>query len=91
MSQVNVKLTSAELAGLWTQYMNDSMAAAFLSHCLQNCKDKEIKPVIEFAYDLSRSHLKDIREFLKKDGYPIPIGFTKNDVYLDAPLYSQIY
>jgi hypothetical protein len=81
----NVRLTSAELASLWTQYMNDSMAICFFSHCLKTCKDQDVYPIIEHAISLSNSHLKNIEGFFKKEDYPIPKGFSEEDVNLQAP------
>lgn len=45
----NVELTSAEIANLWTQYMNDSLSYCILRHSINCCKDSEIKDVLEFA------------------------------------------
>ena len=80
-----VRLTSGEIGNLWTQYMNDSMATCVLSHTLQNTKDKEIYSVFEFALNLSKSHIEKIKEFLTEEKFPVPVGFTMDDVNLDAP------
>ncbi|HLO11803.1 MAG TPA: DUF3231 family protein [Pseudoneobacillus sp.] len=89
----NVRLTSAELSNLWTQFMNDSMAACVLTHFLKHVEDKEIREILLFASDLSHSHLPIIKRFFTQENYPIPVGFTtSDDVYLDAPpLFTDIF
>lgn len=44
-----IGITSAEMAQLWAQYMNDSGSVCVLSYFLGNAEDAEIKPVIEYA------------------------------------------
>ncbi|MFC4322940.1 DUF3231 family protein [Litchfieldia salsa] len=81
----NVKLTSSEIGNLWSQYINDSMSLCILSHYLKHVQDNEIRSILEFADQLSKTHVNKIKTFLKEDEYPIPVGFTKDDVNLDAP------
>ncbi|KAA0549479.1 DUF3231 family protein [Bacillus sp. BGMRC 2118] len=81
----NVPMSSSEIANLWTQYMNDSMGAAVTSYFIKTVDDPDIKEILEFALSLSKGHLSKIREFLKKENFPIPKGFTKLDVNYDAP------
>ena len=88
----NPRLTSAEIANLWSQYMNDSMARCVIRYFLEKVEDKETRTVLEFALQLSNSHIENIKEFLSQEKYPIPIGFTDGDVYLDAPpLFSDLF
>ncbi|MBP1941040.1 DUF3231 family protein [Cytobacillus luteolus] len=89
-SKPPVRLTAAELANLWTQYMNDSMAYHFLSHAIKNCQDQDIKNVLEKAVSMSEKHLKKLKGFFNAEKYPVPHGFTKADVNLNAPpLFSD--
>ncbi|MDF2036090.1 DUF3231 family protein [Cytobacillus oceanisediminis] len=86
------KLTAAEHATLWSQYVNDSLAVCILRYFLIHIKDKEIRKVLEFALKLSESHIKKIKGFLSSENQPIPVGFTDKDVHLDAPLlFTDIY
>ena len=89
----NVSLTSGELANLWNQYMNDSLTICLLNHSLKNVKDSEIKEILQFALSLAEPHIEKIKEFLKKENYPIPKGFTiEQDVTLNAPpLFSDTF
>ncbi|MGK9185504.1 DUF3231 family protein [Priestia filamentosa] len=82
----NVELTSAEIANLWTQYMNDSLSICILTHSIEKAKDEEIKEVLEFALRIAESHIEKIKQFFTQENFPIPKGFTKEeDLNLDAP------
>jgi hypothetical protein len=87
----NSRLTSAEIANLWSQYINDSMGAAVIRYYLEKVEDQDIRQILEFAYQLTQSHLEKIKKFLEQEKYPIPIGFTEEDVNLNAPrLFSDM-
>jgi hypothetical protein len=82
----NVRLTSAEIANLWTQYMNDSLSICILHHSIDKAKDEDVKDVLEYALSLAENHIDKIKEFLKQENFPVPKGFTKEeDVNLNAP------
>jgi hypothetical protein len=82
-----VQLSSSEIANLWTQYMNDSMAVCFLCHLLRKVQDEDVRAILEHANNLSMSHLAQITNFFHEENFPIPKGFTiKDDVInADAP------
>ncbi|WP_232490171.1 DUF3231 family protein [Neobacillus cucumis] len=83
-------LTSAEVSALWLQYMGDSMAICVYKYFLTIVENREIKRIIESSLLLSESHIKKITEFLKSANFQVPIGFTENDVNLNAPrLFSD--
>ncbi|OAS86854.1 MULTISPECIES: DUF3231 family protein [Metabacillus] len=82
----NVELTSAEIANLWTQYMNDSLSICILYHSIDKAQDEDIKEVLKFALKIAENHIDKIKEFLKQENFPVPKGFTKEeDVNLNAP------
>ncbi|MDM5326926.1 DUF3231 family protein [Neobacillus sp. CF12] len=82
----NVKLTSAEIANLWTQYINDSLSICILTHSIAKAEDQDIKEVLEFALSLAESHIFKITEFFNEENFPIPKGFTlEEDLNLNAP------
>ncbi|MFE8700112.1 DUF3231 family protein [Cytobacillus sp. FJAT-54145] len=88
----NVRLTAPELSALWTQYMNDTMSICFLTHAVGTTKDKEVSTILNHAINLSEGHVTKIEEFLKQEMYPLPKGFTKEDVNLNAPpLFSETF
>jgi hypothetical protein len=91
-TQHNPKLVSTELANLWTQYMNDSMAICVINYMLKKVEDDDIRSILEFSLSLSKRHIQVIKEFLGEERYPIPYGFTDGDVNLEAPrLFSDSF
>jgi len=79
------KLTSAEMGKLWATYMGNSMSTCILSYFLQHVEDQDIKKILENALSLSKQFQKTIKDIFIKENFPIPHGFTKEDVNLDAP------
>jgi hypothetical protein len=88
-----VKLTAAEYAQLWAQYLNDSGSICMLSFLLAKSEDAALKPVIEYALKLSQSHIQKLTAFFKEEKYKIPYGFkVDEDVKISAPkLYSDSF
>jgi hypothetical protein len=86
----NIRLTAAEIGSLWIQYMNDSMATCTLGYFLEKTDDTQIQPVLRQALYLAQSHVQQIGTFFSQEGFPIPMGFSGNDVTLTAPrLFSD--
>ncbi|MBT2687729.1 DUF3231 family protein [Bacillus sp. ISL-47] len=79
------KLTSAEMGKLWATYMGNSMSSLILRYFLQHVEDKEIKLLLQNGLHLSETFMKTIKVFFEKDNFPIPLGFTDDDVNLNAP------
>ncbi|ULT54441.1 DUF3231 family protein [Neobacillus drentensis] len=88
-----IRLTAGEIGQLWLQYLNDSSSICILSYFLEKAEDVEIKPLIEFALELSTSHIQKITSILTEEKNVVPNGFSiKEDVDLTAPrLYSDSF
>jgi hypothetical protein len=88
-----IRLTSAELGQLWTQYLNDSASICLLTYFAEKAEDNEIKPIIEHALNLSKIHVQKIISIFNEENHAIPHGFKiEEDVDLTAPrLYSDSY
>jgi hypothetical protein len=73
--------------------MNDSASICVFEYFYASVEDKEIKPVIGYALELSKVHVQKITEIFKEENCQIPYGFTlEEDVQINAPrLYSDIY
>lgn len=92
LTENNIGLTASEMGFLWTQYMNDTMAICVLKYFLNKCEDKEIIPVIEYALSLSQKHVRTVTDIFTHENYPIPVGFTDEDVNVNAPrLFSDTF
>ncbi|MFJ8234281.1 DUF3231 family protein [Ureibacillus sp. NPDC094379] len=86
----NESLTTAEMGKLWVAYTGNTMATCVLSYYLKNVEDPEIKKVVETALQLAETIVKEVKEILIEENFPIPIGYTDEDVNLGAPrLFSD--
>ena len=93
MTEHSKLLTSAEIASIWTNYMQDSMAKCVLSYFLNHVEDKDIRPIIQFTYDVATEHIEKLAAILQGEQIPTPIGFTDDhDVNVNAPrLYTDTF
>ncbi|CAG7623313.1 hypothetical protein PAESOLCIP111_02507 [Paenibacillus solanacearum] len=80
-----VGLSSTEIAGLWTTYINDSMSICISKHFWHHSNRDDVKGIIKRSIELSEKHMMEIRNIFAKEGIPLPRGFTDEDVNLDAP------
>lgn len=89
-TEQNITLTSAEIANLWSAYMNSSLKKYIVKYFLSKVEDAEIRSVLEYASHIAEQHLNTIAEIYRHEKHPIPHGFTDQDVNTDAPrLFSD--
>lgn len=87
-----VNLTSSEIAFLWTSYMNESLSKCMLGFMLKDIEDSDITTIIQNAYDASCQNLDELHAIFKEENFPIPSGFTENDVNMEAPwLFTDVF
>ncbi|WP_117170109.1 DUF3231 family protein [Paraliobacillus sediminis] len=79
------KITSSEMAMLWLQYMQNSMAIQILKYFRETVEDNDILPVVEQAFDISERAVKDIGQIFQLEKIPFPDGFSEEDVDLKSP------
>lgn len=92
MTEHHAQLTSAEIASIWTAYMNDSMSKCILGYFLKDVEDQDIRSIIQYAYDLSSTHIEKLTAIFEKEKLPLPTGFTSEDVNMNAPrLYTDSF
>jgi len=85
-----IRLTAPEVAALWSQYQNDTMAICVYKYMLNIVKDVSIRPILEFALKLAESHVTRVKDYLSRDEFPIPYGYNETDVNVSAPrLFSD--
>lgn len=89
-NQHHARLTSSEIASLWTQFQLETMSLCVNRYMLNTIEDKDIKAVFEYAIHLGEQHKKSVETLFTKEKFPIPHGFTEEDVHLNAPrLFSE--
>ncbi len=73
--------------------MNDSGVICHLQYEINKAEDMEIKALIQYALDISKSHIEIITKILNNEDYPIPHGFKLDeDVDVTAPrLFTDTY
>src|SRR5690606_19381568 len=75
----------AEMGKLWAVYEGNTMGRCVLKYFLENVNDDVVKGVLESALKLDESLLHSIENIFKEGNFPIPVGFTDEDVNLGAP------
>lgn len=86
----NVRLTAPEIVNIWSQYQNDTMAICVYQHMLKIIEDVSIRPILEFSLKLAEGHITKIKDYFTQEKFPVPHGFTGDDVDLSAPrLFSD--
>jgi hypothetical protein len=84
------KLTSAEIAAIWTTFMNNSLLIFTLKYFIEKNEDKEIRRIIKHCINMFNERLTKMTSFFAETNYPIPCGFTDQDVNVKAPrLYTD--
>ncbi len=89
MDRHSIKLTAPEISSLWTQYLFDSMSICFFKYALEHLEDEDIIDTYKLALDYSELHVQKIQEFFKEENFPVPQGFTEEDVDIHAPRLFQ--
>ncbi|GGE31033.1 hypothetical protein GCM10011391_07130 [Pullulanibacillus camelliae] len=84
------RLTVAEMGKLWASYQGNTMGHCVLSYFNNHVEDPSIKKIVSNALKLSEALAKEIKAIFERDNFPIPVGYTEEDVSLDAPrLYAD--
>lgn len=90
--KTNIRLTAAEMSSLWTQYINDTLAVCVNSYFLKKVEDEEARPIVEWTLDTAKENISIMQELFRREDFPIPIGFTEQDVNIQAPrLFSDTF
>ncbi len=80
-----VGLSATEIAGLWASYINDSIIVCMSKHLVKYIEDKEVKPLLDDTLRIANGEMEQIRTIFNQEKFPIPKGFTDEDVDLTAP------
>ena len=68
------------------------LAVCVGSYFLEKVEDEEVRSVIEFTLDVAKGNITIMQELFKKEEFPVPIGFTEQDVNPKAPkLFSDTF
>ncbi|MEO2077084.1 MAG: DUF3231 family protein [Bacillus sp. (in: firmicutes)] len=90
--KTRIRLTAGEMSGLWAQYLNDTITICINKFFLEKVEDKEVRPIIEFVLNSAKGNIAIMEDIFTKESFPIPIGFTDQDVDPKAPkLFSDTF
>ncbi|MBT2697485.1 DUF3231 family protein [Bacillus sp. ISL-40] len=90
--KIKIRLTAAEMSTLWSQYLSDTLAVCVSSYFIEKVEDEEVRPIIEFTLDVAKGNITIMQELFKKENFPVPIGFTDQDINPKAPkLFSDTF
>ncbi|WML53212.1 DUF3231 family protein [Neobacillus sp. PS3-12] len=79
-----VELAASEVSNLWSSYLKSSMDLRLLEYFYASTENNEIKQVIEKMLNQSQDNLNELKEILIKENLTLPLGFTNEDVRVDA-------
>ena len=89
---VSIRLTSSEIAELFTTYLSDSASICVMSYYASTVQDTDIHDIVDFGLSLSKKHINAIEDIYKIVNHPIPHGFSEIDVNTKAkPLFSDTF
>ncbi|MHC0037752.1 DUF3231 family protein [Pseudoneobacillus sp. C159] len=77
--------TSIEIGKLWATYIGNSMSSQILPYFLQHCEDEYIRTLLENGIALSRDFMRKAEKLFEEVNFPIPAGFSEEDVNMGAP------
>ncbi|WP_338448418.1 DUF3231 family protein [Niallia oryzisoli] len=88
-----VKLTSAEISGLWSTYMNVSVVICFMTHFLETCNDPDILEILKEGNHFAQKHKNEVEQLFLKEKIVIPNGYkVDKHVVTSAPkLFSDVF
>ncbi|MDQ0269005.1 DUF3231 family protein [Cytobacillus purgationiresistens] len=92
MTEMDQRLTSAEMAQLWNAYMNNNMYMCVLKFFKEKTEDNDLCAIIDFAIETCEKLVNEIIGIYEKEDHPIQKSVTvEEDVNLQAPLlYSEV-
>jgi hypothetical protein len=92
MEKEKLKLTSAEIGTLWSEYVNGTAIDTINKYMVSIIEDEKIKRNFEEAIQIFDKQKRQITTFLENEGFPIPIGFTDADLNKGKKrLFSDIF
>lgn len=87
-----VGLTATEISNLWSSYMMNSMEQRLNEYFFASSENNDIKQVAEKMLNQAKKNINELKEIFNKENLKIPLGFTNEDVRVDAPkIFSDTF
>ncbi|WML48381.1 DUF3231 family protein [Neobacillus sp. PS3-34] len=89
MKKIN-PLSSAEIGTLWLTYQEKTMILRVLEYFIEKSDDQQAKNIMGGLWQNLHYYIKKIESIFESEGAAVPVGFTNDDVNLEAPkLYDH--
>jgi hypothetical protein len=79
------KISSTELGSLWLTYQKKTMIMRILEYFSEKSDDQKAKNLMVSLHESLNSMVNELKSMLENEGAAPPVGFTKEDVNLNAP------
>jgi hypothetical protein len=85
VNKSSIRITAPEIASLWTQFQNESLASCVIKYLIAKTEDDSFRQILSFSLSLSQKHITFIKNTFESENFAIPEGFTNSDVDVAAP------
>lgn len=84
INKPNIELTATEISNIWAGYMKITMELRFYEYFFETAEDPGLKKIVEKLLNFAQKNAQDLKEIFKKEKLTCPLGFTPEDVKVDA-------
>jgi Protein of unknown function (DUF3231) len=78
------ELTVSEVSNIWSSYLKNSMELQFFTYFSQTTQDRKVRKIVGRLLHQSGKNLKQLQDFFHKESMSVPIGFTDEDININA-------
>ncbi|MGE7718612.1 Protein of unknown function [Priestia megaterium] len=83
-------ISSSEVGTLWLTYQEKTMILRILEYFIEKSDDQQAKNIMGGLWQELSYYVTKIKKIFKEQGIAIPVGFSQEDVNLEAPkLYDN--
>lgn len=84
------ELTAEEVSNLWSSYLTNTMSVYVSRYFVKSSQDEQVQKMLEYAEAMAAEEVEKSSQFFNEAGYPLPQGFSEQDVDMDCPpLYTD--
>ncbi|MBY0097863.1 DUF3231 family protein [Mesobacillus maritimus] len=83
-------ISVSEVASLWQTYQEKTLIMRFLEYFIEKADDPQARNILGGLWQELNFYVKEMEELFSEQGIVKPVGFTSDDVNLEAPkLYDN--
>lgn len=84
INKAHLELTATEISNIWAGYLKITMELRLYEYFFATADDPEVKKIVEKLLNFAQKNMQDLKGIFTKEKITIPLGFTSEDVRLDA-------